>query len=89
MKQSVSDTSVLWKEVMVTWQPPLFDLTEMSALKDGVVQEWGLKSLFSVSALAARGAYVYQAVARSQLYRIEWRPLLGGVQCDWPKTSVS
>ncbi len=30
-----------------------FDLTEMSALKEGVVQEWGLKSLFAVSALAA------------------------------------
>ncbi len=64
-----------------------FDLTEMSALKEGVVQEWGLKSPFSVSALAMRGAYVYQAVVHSQLYRIEWRPLLGGEQCDWSRTS--
>ncbi len=60
------------------WQPFIFDLTEMSALKEGVVQERGLKSLFSVSTLAAQGICVYQAVAHSQLYRIEWRPLLGG-----------
>ncbi len=72
VKQSISDTSVLWKEVVVVQQPFLFDLTVMSALKDGLVQEWGLKSLFSVSVLAMRGTYVYQAVVRSQLYRIEW-----------------
>ncbi len=50
---------------MVAWQPFSFDLTEMSALKDGVVQERGLKSLFAVSALAVRGVCVDQAVVRS------------------------
>ncbi len=37
------------------WQPLLLDLTGMSALKDGVVQEWGAEKPFSVSVLAATG----------------------------------
>ncbi len=75
---------------MAAWQPFLCDLTEMSALKEGVVQEWGTEKVLFLFLHLLRGAFVYIRQRCIHGYiKLSGNRSWEAMQCNWLKTGLS